>query len=95
MTAIDEAREHLKQCNGCEKELTPATIGDLVLGFNNLLFTAQRDSYRAGRMDEKQREPGTEQRERQSEQAQVNLDHRRELSEDPPQRVPIIGPVKS
>ena len=40
-------------------------------------------------------DPETEQRERESEQAQVNLDHRRELSEDPPQRVPIVGPVKS
>ena len=78
MTAIDEAREHLKTCNGCEKELTLATIGDLVLSFNSLLVDAQRDAYRAGRMDGKRREPGTEQRERQSEQAQVNLDHRRD-----------------
>ena len=40
-------------------------------------------------------DPETEQRERESEQAQVMADHRREVSEDPPQRVPIIGPVKS
>ena len=95
MTAIDDAREHLKRCNGCEKELTPPTLGDFVLEFNTLLLAAQRNAYRAGRMDEKRREPETEQRERQSEQTQVNIDHRRELSEDPPQRVPIIGPVKS
>ena len=82
MNAIHEVREHLKQCNGCEKELTPATIGDLVLSFNSLLVDAQRDAYRAGRMDEKQREPETEQREWESEQAQVMADHRRELSED-------------
>ena len=68
MNVIHEAREHLKQCNGCEKELTPATIGDLVLSFNSLLVDAQRESE-------------TEQRERESEQTQVMADHRRELSE--------------
>ena len=93
MNAINEAREHLKTCNGCEKELTPSTIGDLVLGFNSLLVDVQRDAYRNGREDQKKRV--VDDREQASERAQVEADHRRELNTDPPQRIPIVGTVKS
>lgn len=56
MSTLQEIRDHIQVCDGCEKQLAPLNIGDLVLEFNNLLYENQRAFYRAGREDEKKRQ---------------------------------------
>ena len=56
MSTLKEIRDHIQVCDGCEKQLAPLGIGDMLLEFNNLLIETQRASYQACREDEKKRE---------------------------------------